>query len=171
MQFVSNCIGTVSETDVILQCQCLSPAPTVWSVWDWVSFLKMCSCTSGRFSPQAHFGPGKNFWSMKTFSGNATTQSVQPLSSSLLPLPVPLTEHSHQCWPVSQGTGMFVIMAAVPLSFALALLTWPSTAHLSMCVFVREGRWQRVYGPPGSSNKWLMAPWCSRCNSSFFPIV
>lgn len=121
--------------------------PHIYSGWVWLSsylfwigslFLKMYLCTfgSGRFFHRYVSDLVQHFWPMETFRLNAAIQSVQPLSSSLLPLPVPLTEHLHHCWPVSQKTTMFVIVAAPPHPLPLLLLLcWPDLP-LSICLCV-----------------------------------
>ncbi len=92
-------------------------------------------------------------WSNILTQGDLYTKcnnSVQPLSSPLLPLPVPLTEHLHHYWPVSQRTSVFVIVAAShrpqppyhPPSFALTLLCWPDLPLFicpCMCLWEKGG--------------------------------
>lgn len=133
-------------------------------------FKIMHSCTSGsrRFFHRSALDLVPHFWPMKTFTvkGNNSIYAASfilyltsscPFNRAFTPVLARVPEDSDVCYHGS----------APLFSFALALLTWPSTVHLCMCVFVRERRRQRLYGPPGSCKKWLMAPWCFRCNCSF----
>lgn len=92
-----------------------------------------------------------------------TTQSVQALSlASSCPFNKAFTPDL--VWAPEDSDVCYHGSTPLPL---LLLLCWPSSVHSFIPVFVREGRWQRLYGPPGSCKRWLTALWCSRCNSSF----